>query len=99
MKPYIFSCCQYKTNIELSWTFKVTFVLQFTYIHIHCSFSLSINGIMEIYVFLICRISPGMPDLIKKLKDNNIDVFLVSGGFRQMIKVSTLSDATLHLHF
>ncbi|TVU03422.1 hypothetical protein EJB05_51048, partial [Eragrostis curvula] len=32
------------------------------------------------------RISPGMPDLIKKLKANNIDVFLVSGGFRQMIK-------------
>ncbi|XP_066340279.1 phosphoserine phosphatase, chloroplastic-like isoform X1 [Miscanthus floridulus] len=32
------------------------------------------------------RISPGMADLVKKLKSNNIDVFLVSGGFRQMIK-------------
>ncbi|KAJ1276497.1 hypothetical protein BS78_05G219200 [Paspalum vaginatum] len=32
------------------------------------------------------RISPGMADLIKKLKANNTDVFLVSGGFRQMIK-------------
>ncbi|XP_066318503.1 phosphoserine phosphatase, chloroplastic-like [Miscanthus floridulus] len=32
------------------------------------------------------RISPGMADLVKKLKANNIDVFLVSGGFRQMIK-------------
>lgn len=32
------------------------------------------------------RISPGMADLIKKLKGNNIEVFLVSGGFRQMIK-------------
>jgi len=28
-----------------------------------------------------------MADLVKKLKANNIDVFLVSGGFRQMIKV------------
>jgi hypothetical protein len=28
-----------------------------------------------------------MSDLVKKLKVNNIDVFLVSGGFRQMIKV------------
>ncbi|PWZ29844.1 Phosphoserine phosphatase, chloroplastic [Zea mays] len=32
------------------------------------------------------RISPGMADLVNKLKSNNIDVFLVSGGFRQMIK-------------
>nr|AER41561.1 Utp11 [Oryza australiensis] len=32
------------------------------------------------------RISPGIDDLIKKLKANNTDVFLVSGGFRQMIK-------------
>ncbi|KAL5204429.1 hypothetical protein ABZP36_009300 [Zizania latifolia] len=32
------------------------------------------------------RISPGISDLIKKLRDNNTDVFLVSGGFRQMIK-------------
>ncbi|WVZ98918.1 hypothetical protein U9M48_044288 [Paspalum notatum var. saurae] len=32
------------------------------------------------------RISPGMADLMKKLKKNNTDVFLVSGGFRQMIK-------------
>uniref|UniRef100_A0ACD5TCS6 Uncharacterized protein n=1 Tax=Avena sativa TaxID=4498 RepID=A0ACD5TCS6_AVESA len=32
------------------------------------------------------RISPGISDLIKKLKANNIEVFLVSGGFREMIK-------------
>ncbi|KAG8090093.1 hypothetical protein GUJ93_ZPchr0011g27269 [Zizania palustris] len=32
------------------------------------------------------RISPGISDLINKLRDNNTDVFLVSGGFRQMIK-------------
>ncbi|KQJ88189.1 phosphoserine phosphatase, chloroplastic [Brachypodium distachyon] len=32
------------------------------------------------------RISPGIADLIKKLKANNTEVFLVSGGFRQMIK-------------
>jgi phosphoserine phosphatase len=30
-----------------------------------------------------------MADLIKKLKANSTDVFLVSGGFRQMIKVGT----------
>ncbi|KAM0910861.1 hypothetical protein ACQ4PT_013869 [Festuca glaucescens] len=32
------------------------------------------------------RISPGIADLIKKLKAINTEVFLVSGGFRQMIK-------------
>ena len=32
------------------------------------------------------RISPGIADLIKTLKANNTEVFLVSGGFRQMIK-------------
>ncbi|KAK9278539.1 hypothetical protein L1049_028108 [Liquidambar formosana] len=31
------------------------------------------------------RISPGIDELVKKLKANNIDVYLVSGGFRQMI--------------
>jgi phosphoserine phosphatase len=31
-----------------------------------------------------------MADLVKKLKSNNIDVFLVSGGFRQMIKVGSV---------
>jgi hypothetical protein len=39
---------------------------------------------------LVCRISPGMADLVKKLKSNNIDVFLVSGGFRHMIKVGPI---------
>ncbi|ERN05212.1 hypothetical protein AMTRI_Chr08g166540 [Amborella trichopoda] len=31
------------------------------------------------------RISPGIPELMKKLKANKINVYLVSGGFRQMI--------------
>ncbi|XP_019710005.1 phosphoserine phosphatase, chloroplastic isoform X2 [Elaeis guineensis] len=31
------------------------------------------------------RISPGISDLIKKLKAENTDVYLISGGFRQMI--------------
>lgn len=31
------------------------------------------------------RLSPGIAELVKKLKDNKKDVYLVSGGFRQMI--------------
>ncbi|KAK3037957.1 hypothetical protein RJ639_030662 [Escallonia herrerae] len=31
------------------------------------------------------RISPGIDELIKKLKDSNTAVYLISGGFRQMI--------------
>ncbi|XP_059642200.1 phosphoserine phosphatase, chloroplastic [Cornus florida] len=31
------------------------------------------------------RISPGIDELVKKLKANNTDVYLISGGFRQMI--------------
>lgn len=31
------------------------------------------------------RISPGIAELIKKLKAKNTDVYLISGGFRQMI--------------
>ncbi|XP_027907820.1 phosphoserine phosphatase, chloroplastic-like isoform X3 [Vigna unguiculata] len=33
------------------------------------------------------RISPGIEELVQKLKANGIDVYLVSGGFRQMIIV------------
>ncbi|OEL14246.1 Phosphoserine phosphatase, chloroplastic [Dichanthelium oligosanthes] len=32
------------------------------------------------------RISPGIAELIEKIKARNADVYLVSGGFRQMIK-------------
>ncbi|TVU50134.1 hypothetical protein EJB05_01491 [Eragrostis curvula] len=32
------------------------------------------------------RISPGISELIGKLKAKNVDVYLISGGFRQMIK-------------
>ncbi|XP_010459495.1 PREDICTED: phosphoserine phosphatase, chloroplastic-like [Camelina sativa] len=31
------------------------------------------------------RLSPGIEELVKKLRANNIDVYLISGGFRQMI--------------
>lgn len=31
------------------------------------------------------RISPGIPELVKQLRANSQDVFLVSGGFRQII--------------
>ncbi|RWW20774.1 hypothetical protein GW17_00015095, partial [Ensete ventricosum] len=33
----------------------------------------------------MCRISPGISELTKKLMAQNIDVYLISGGFRQMI--------------
>lgn len=36
---------------------------------------------------LMCRISPGIHDLIKTLKANETDVYFISGGFRQMIQV------------
>ncbi|XP_066336377.1 uncharacterized protein [Miscanthus floridulus] len=48
-------------------------------------FSLSI-GILQVG----CKISPGMADLVNKLKATNVDVFLVSGAFRQMIKAKLL---------
>ncbi|CAD6238010.1 unnamed protein product [Miscanthus lutarioriparius] len=48
-------------------------------------FSLSI-GILQVG----CKISPGMADLVNKLKARNVDVFLVSGSFRQMIKAKLL---------
>lgn len=31
------------------------------------------------------RLNPGIDDLVKKLRANNTDVYLISGGFRQMI--------------
>ncbi|XP_031255545.1 phosphoserine phosphatase, chloroplastic-like [Pistacia vera] len=31
------------------------------------------------------KLSPGIDELVKKLKANNINVYLISGGFRQMI--------------
>ncbi|KAE8727796.1 Phosphoserine phosphatase [Hibiscus syriacus] len=34
------------------------------------------------------RISPGIEELVKKLKSRNTDVYLISGGFRQMINVN-----------
>eukprot|EP00252_Welwitschia_mirabilis_P008350 TRINITY_DN20155_c0_g1_i1.p1 TRINITY_DN20155_c0_g1~~TRINITY_DN20155_c0_g1_i1.p1 ORF type:complete len:309 (+),score=61.36 TRINITY_DN20155_c0_g1_i1:104-1030(+) len=32
------------------------------------------------------RLTPGIQDLVKKLNDKGVDVYLVSGGFRQMIE-------------
>ncbi|KAL6175427.1 hypothetical protein ACLB2K_052068 [Fragaria x ananassa] len=34
---------------------------------------------------VFCRISPGIAELVNKLKANGTTVYLVSGGFRQMI--------------
>ncbi|RID57996.1 hypothetical protein BRARA_F01328 [Brassica rapa] len=36
------------------------------------------------------RLSPGIEELVKKLRANKIDVYLISGGFRQMINVLSL---------
>ncbi|KAL9227319.1 hypothetical protein vseg_003021 [Gypsophila vaccaria] len=42
------------------------------------------------------RLSPGIADLVKKLKAKNIEVYLVSGGFRQMINpVASILDIPL----
>lgn len=45
---------------------------------------------MVAYYFSLYRLSPGIDALVKKLKDKNKIVYLVSGGFRQMINVSCL---------
>jgi phosphoserine phosphatase len=37
--------------------------------------------------FDIYRLSPGIEELVKKLEANNTTVYLISGGFRQMINV------------
>jgi phosphoserine phosphatase len=75
----------------------------------HTATEVTVNDIKALFIFFIqsqnyqkqcfflCRISPGMADLVKKLKANNTDVFLVSGGFRQMIKVGTLFHSTAPL--
>ncbi|CAL5093471.1 unnamed protein product [Urochloa decumbens] len=42
------------------------------------------------------RISPGIAELIMKLKARNTDVYLVSGGFRQMIKPVALELGVPH---
>ncbi|XP_052882766.1 phosphoserine phosphatase, chloroplastic-like [Gossypium arboreum] len=39
------------------------------------------------FFLLISRISPGIEELVKKLKARNTDVYLISGGFRQMINI------------
>ncbi|KAK8515862.1 hypothetical protein V6N13_096807 [Hibiscus sabdariffa] len=47
------------------------------------------------------RISPGIEELVKKLKSRNTDVYLISGGFRQMINVCNYASKCLkdHLRF
>jgi phosphoserine phosphatase len=36
-------------------------------------------------VFLLSLLTPGIPELVKLLQSQSKDVFLVSGGFRQVI--------------
>ncbi|KAL3515720.1 hypothetical protein ACH5RR_022622 [Cinchona calisaya] len=45
------------------------------------------------------RISPGIDELVKKLKAKNINVYLISGGFRQMINpvASILGIPVIHI--
>ncbi|KAF5190748.1 Phosphoserine phosphatase protein, partial [Thalictrum thalictroides] len=49
-------------------------------------FNPSLSQLQEFLVKRPPRISPGIDQLITKLKANNTDVYLVSGGFRQMIQ-------------
>ncbi|KAF8378583.1 hypothetical protein HHK36_029929 [Tetracentron sinense] len=49
-------------------------------------FNPSLSQVQEFLEKRPPRISPRIDELIKKLKANNTDVYLVSGGFRQMIQ-------------
>jgi len=46
-----------------------------------------IFGTMLMIFSSICRLSPGIEELIQKLKAKRKHVYLISGGFRQMINV------------
>ncbi|XP_038878378.1 phosphoserine phosphatase, chloroplastic [Benincasa hispida] len=48
-------------------------------------FNPSLSQVEEFLAKRPPRLSPGIDELVKKLKANNIDVYLISGGFRQMI--------------
>ncbi|PON32241.1 HAD-superfamily hydrolase, subfamily IB, PSPase-like [Trema orientale] len=48
-------------------------------------FNPSLSQVQEFLEKRPPRLSPGIDELVKKLKANNKDVFLISGGFRQMI--------------
>ncbi|XP_052885324.1 phosphoserine phosphatase, chloroplastic-like [Gossypium arboreum] len=39
----------------------------------------------SLFFLLISKISPGIEELVKKLKARNTDIYLISEGFRQMI--------------
>lgn len=45
-----------------------------------------------------CRLNPGIGDLVSKLHGRGTDVYLVSGGFRQMIEVRHLFTALAVSH-
>ncbi|XP_052886934.1 phosphoglycerate kinase-like [Gossypium arboreum] len=42
---------------------------------------------LSVQLYLDLRISPGIEELVKKLKARNTDVYLIFGGFRQMINL------------
>ncbi|KAA0057993.1 phosphoserine phosphatase [Cucumis melo var. makuwa] len=48
-------------------------------------FNPSLSQVEEFLAKRPPRLSPGIDELVKKLKANSIDVYLISGGFRQMI--------------
>ncbi|KGN63727.1 phosphoserine phosphatase, chloroplastic [Cucumis sativus] len=48
-------------------------------------FNPSLSQVEEFLAKKPPRLSPGIDELVKKLKANSIDVYLISGGFRQMI--------------
>lgn len=47
----------------------------------------------------LCRLSPGINELVKKLRANNTSVYLISGGFRQMINVCSWTNNVLFVSF
>ncbi|KAI3454821.1 hypothetical protein Pfo_011484 [Paulownia fortunei] len=48
-------------------------------------FNLSLSQVQNFLEKRAPRISPGIDALVRKLKDKNTNVYLISGGFRQMI--------------
>jgi phosphoserine phosphatase len=45
------------------------------------------SALTQLLADCLCRLSPGIADLVGTLQQKGIAVFLVSGGFRQMIEV------------
>lgn len=84
--------------------FHLLLLLSFHLFYLGCmisevSYGSSLNLIIvHCFCSLTHRISPGIDELVKKLQAKNTNVYLISGGFRQMINVCHWS-AECHFWF